>query len=189
MTMDKVFKLLGSHSNSERQKEDYYATDPSALEALLEKESFSDVWECACGGGHLCGLLSKYGMLKRKSDIMDRGCGAEIFDFLNDFLNTEWNGDILTNPPYANALEFVKKALAIIPKGRKAAFLLRIQFLEGMERRALFNKEPPKYVYVFSKRALCAKNGDFNLQNGSAMCYAWFVWEKGFSGDTVIRWI
>ena len=38
--MDKVFKLLGSHSNSERQKEDYYATDPAALEALLEKESF-----------------------------------------------------------------------------------------------------------------------------------------------------
>lgn len=187
--MDKVFKLLGSHSNSERQKEDYYATDPSALEALLERESFSDVWECACGGGHLTKLLERNGMLKRKSDIMDRGCGAEIFDFLNDILNSKWDGDILTNPPYANALEFVEKSLSIIPNGRKAAFLLRIQFLEGMKRRALFDKEPPKYVYVFSKRALCAKNGDFNLQNGSAMCYAWFVWEKGFKGEPTVRWL
>lgn len=187
--MDKVFRLLGSHSIGERQKEDYYATDPKALDALLERESFSDVWECACGGGHLSRTLEDKGVLKRKSDIIDRGCGAEIFDFLNDFLNKEWSGDILTNPPYANALEFVKKALSIVPKGRKAAFLLRIQFLEGMERRALFDKEPPKYVYVFSKRALCAKNGDFNLQSGSALCYAWIVWEKGFGGETVVRWL
>ena len=23
----------------------------------------------------------------------------------------------------------------------------------------------------------------------STMCFAWFVWEKGYSGDTIIKWI
>ena len=187
--MDKVFKLLGSHSEEERQREDYYATDPAAIEPLLDNVYFEDVWECACGGGHLSGVLEKRGLLKRKSDIIDRGCGAEIFDFLNDFENTEWDGDIVTNPPFANAQEFVEKSLSIIKEGRRAAFLLRIQFLEGLERRKLFDREPPKYVMVFSQRAVCAKNGDFSKYSGSAMCYAWFVWEKGYVGDTVVRWI
>ena len=35
----------------DRQQHDYYATDPRALECLLEQEEFSNVWECAAGGG------------------------------------------------------------------------------------------------------------------------------------------
>lgn len=186
---DKTFTLIGAHGKEDRQREDYYATDPQALKPLLENVYFEDVWECACGGGHLSNVLESLGKLKRKSDIYDRGCQAEIFDFLNDFLNTNWSGDIITNPPYANALEFVKKSLQIIAPQRKAAFLLRIQFLEGSERRRFFEKNPPKYVFVFSNRVTCAKNGDFEKYSGSAMCYAWFVWEKGFKGDPVIKWI
>ena len=186
--MDKTFKLIGAHGTGERQKDDYYATDPKALEALLEVEEFSDVWECACGGGHLSSLLEERGLLKRKSDIIDRGCGAEILDFLNGF-GGAWDGDIVTNPPYARALEFVKKALSAIHEGRKAAFLLRLQFLEGAARRALFDKEPPKTVWVFTRRILCAKNGDFETYDHSAMCYAWFVWEKGYKGDATVRWL
>jgi hypothetical protein len=33
-------------------------------------------------------------------------------------------------------------------------------------------------------------NGDFErYAKATAICYAWFVWEKGFKGDTIIRWI
>ena len=40
-----------NHSDAERQCEDYYATEPKAIELLLEVETFSPViWECACGG-------------------------------------------------------------------------------------------------------------------------------------------
>ena len=35
MAVDKTFKLIGAHGTGERQKDDYYATDPKALEALL----------------------------------------------------------------------------------------------------------------------------------------------------------
>lgn len=31
------------------------------------------------------------------------------------------------------------------------------------------------------------------MENGkkwnSTMCFAWFIWEKGFSGEPTIRWI
>jgi hypothetical protein len=49
-----IYKTLGAsnHTEKERQKNDYYATEPHATELLLEKEKFSsNIWECACGGG------------------------------------------------------------------------------------------------------------------------------------------
>lgn len=47
-----IFKNLGAsnHSESERQAEDYYVTEPIAGKLLLEVESeLSNIWECACG--------------------------------------------------------------------------------------------------------------------------------------------
>ena len=66
-------------------------------------------------------------------------------------------------------------------------------FLEGKKRyNNLFSINPPKYMFQFVSRVLCAKNGDFETMitsGGSAVSYAWFVFQKGYKGDTVIRWI
>lgn len=98
--------------------------------------------------------------------------------------------DIVTNPPYKYAKAFVDKALNVIAEGHKAAMLLRIQFLESKSRRELFDRSPPKVVYVFSNRIACALNGKFDgAEKNKAMCFAWFVWVKGYNGDTVVRWI
>ena len=108
-----------------------------------------------------------------------------------DFLScTEpFVGDIITNPPYKYAQEFVEKALSLIPAGNKVAMFLKIQFLEGKQRRKLFEVAPPKVIYVATNRLNCAKNGDFTkCDYSSAVCYAWFIWEKGFKGETVVRW-
>ena len=66
---------------------------------------------------------------------------------------------------------------------------LKLTFLEGQARRKLFEKYPPARIYVFSARVKCAKNGDFENIGSSAVAYAWFIWEKGFEGEPVIRWI
>lgn len=177
-----IFKALGAsnHTESERQRHDYYATDPIAMEMLLTKTSFcNDIWECACGEKHLSKVLDKHGYNVRSSDIVNR-CGNEEYDFLS-MENTKWNGDIITNPPYRYATEFVYKALEIIPTGNKVAMFLKLQFLEGKARRELFNIAPPCNVFVFSERMKCAMNGDFEkYDHGSAVAYAWFVWVKGF---------
>lgn len=97
--------------------------------------------------------------------------------------------DIITNPPYTKGAEFVQHALDIIEDGRKVAMFLKLQFLEGKSRREFFKKYPPKTVYVSSSRLICAKNGDFAAVTSSAVAYAWYVWVKGYTGETVIRWI
>ncbi len=98
--------------------------------------------------------------------------------------------DIVTNPPYSKAQEFVEHALEIIETGRKVAMFLKIQFLEGKARRKLFDSQPPKVIYVSTGRLKCAMNGDFErYAKSNAICYAWFIWEKGFTGDTIIRWM
>lgn len=188
-----IFKTLGAsnHTDKERQNEDFYATDPVAAELLCDVEKFSrNIWEPACGMGHLSEVFRRKGYNVRSSDLIDRGYG-EVQDFLGMDVQ-DWDGDIITNPPYKFALEFIYKALSIIPDGRKVAMFLKVQFLEGKARRELFNTYPPRVVYVCSGRVLCAKNAEFELMRnggGSAVAYAWFVWEKGYTGDTIVKWI
>ena len=67
--------------------------------------------------------------------------------------------------------------------------LEKLQFLEGKSRKKFFLENPPKVVYVSSSRLNCAMNGDFDKYESSAIAYAWFVWEKGFKGDPIIKWI
>ena len=189
-----VFVTLGAsnHTEKEREELDFYATDPKAMELLLEKVKFSkNIWEPACGQGHLSKVLIKNGYNVVESDIIDRGRGNWLIDFLecNKCPTSLNNFDIITNPPYFKALEFVERSLELVEDGNKVAMFLRLSFLEGSKRGEFFNKFPARYVYVASGRIQCAKNGDFNsLKNGTAVAHAWFVWEKGFKGEPIIRW-
>jgi len=133
-------------------------------------------------------VLKEKGILGHASDLIDRGYGEVEIDFLRQWAT--WNGDIITNPPYKFAEQFVQKALDCIPDGRKVAMFMGIQFLEGKKRKIFLQKNPIKTVYVSSSRLNCAKNGDFKTYSGnSARCYAWYVWEKGFIGETTLKWI
>ena len=140
-----VFKALGAsnHSESERQNEDFYATDPKAAELLLKLEIFSEnIWEPACGQGHLSKIFEKAGYKVKSSDLINREYGETGVDFLA-IDNLEFNGDIITNPPFKYAQEFIEKALQIIPVGNKVAMFLKVQFLEGKGRKSLFINTPP----------------------------------------------
>lgn len=188
--MDFVFTPLGAtnHSKGEREEHDYYATEPKAGEILLEVESeLNNIWECSCGEGHLARVFDRADKLAKASDLIDRGYG-EVGDFLDENI-ISYDGDIVTNPPFSLASEFVQKALGIIPVGRKVCMFLRLLFLEGQKRKHLFTDNPPETIYVFSKRINCAKNGDFKKYNRSAIAYAWYVWTKGYQGETVIKWV
>lgn len=188
-----IYKTLGAsnHTDKDRQNEDYYATDPKAAKLLLELETFSpNIWECACGEGHLSKVFADAGYKVKSTDLIDRGFGENGIDFLG-MDNIEWNGDVITNPPYKYGQEFVEKALQIIPDGMKVAMFLKLQFMEGKGRKNLFTKFPPKVIYVSSSRLLCAKNAEFEKMiagGGSAVAYGWYVWEKGFVGTTELKW-
>ena len=186
----KIYTCLGArnYSQEERQKEDYYATPKIATEKLLKKETFKkNIWECAVGGGHISSVLEKQGYKVIKSDIIKRIPEAKIIDFMS--YEGTYEGDIITNPPYKIATEFVEKALETVQEGNKIAMFLKLQFLEGQKRKILFEKNPPYKVLVFSKRVSPAKNGDFEKYNNGAIAYAWFIWIKGYVGKPSIEWI
>lgn len=187
---ESIFRTVGAsnHSKGERANEDFYASDPVAIDGLLSKETFSHkIWEPACGMGHLSDRLKTHGFEVRESDLVLRKEGAEQKDFLF-FNNDEWDGDIITNPPYNIARRFVEQSLQCVRQGGKVAMLLRLLFLESQERRELFNATPPLRVLVYSNRIRCYKNGIINKGSG-VTCFAWFVWEKGYKGPTTIDWI
>lgn len=190
----KVYTTIGAsnHSQSDRQEDDYYATPPKAVKQLLELENFyNDILEPCCGGGHISQTLIDLGYNVESSDLFDRGFGnktASIFD-----LTGPYDKDIITNPPYKLAYEFVEKCLELVTEGHKVAMFLKLTFLETPRRYYLFKKYPIKKIYVSSNRLGCAKNGDFKhvdkdgeLTEGSAVCYAWFIWEKGYNGPTIL---
>ena len=189
------FIILGAsnHSDKEREQNDFYATDPHALDIFLNKldqdniKLHENIWECACGTGHLSEVLKKRGFNVYSTDVIERGYGIGNIDFLKQSL--KFNGDILTNPPFKYAEKFVEKAMSLLKNGYYLILFLKIQFLEGQKRKDLFKQYPPQYVYVNSKRQLCAMNGEFEKYKSTAICYCWFIWEKGWKGETIVRWI
>jgi len=193
--MGDVIKIVGSsaHTADEREKNDYYATDPQALIDFLdqfEKDGESlhvTVWEPACGEGNLSKVLDKRNHSLLSTDLIERGYGHQ-FNFLQAQTPLCWYGDILTNPPYKLSEKFVRTALNVVQDKSKVIMLFKLQFVESSKRFGLFKAFPPKFIYVHSRRIKIWKNNE-DTGSGNALCYAWFVWEKGFKGDTTLRWI
>ncbi len=183
-----VYSTLGAsnHATGERAQYDLYCTHPKAVEELLKLEQFSpQIWEPCDGLGHISDTLIANGYYVRRSDITTRGRDIEQLDFLA-YDSEQWQGDIITNPPYSCATDMVRKALAVVYDGCKVAMWLRILFLESKHRQDLFKAFPPKRIWVSSSRIPCSdRDGNFR---GSAQGYAWYLWQKGYKGETIINW-
>ncbi len=183
-----VYSTLGAsnHAKGERAQFDLYCTHPKAVEELLKLENLPKrIWEPCDGLGHISDTLIANGYEVNRSDIVSRGRSIEELDFLK-YDGEIWNGAIVTNPPYSCATDMVRKALSVVSNGCKVAMWLRILFLESKRRQQLFRELPPKRIWISSSRIECGKNGEFG--NGSPQGYAWYVWEKGYSGETAIGW-
>jgi len=126
-------------------------------------------------------------------DLVDRGYPNTIVtDFLKWDTDKRFDG-IITNPPYSLAKEFVEKGMELLRDDGQMLMFLKIQFLEGLKRKELFEKYPPKYIYVFRNRMATWNNGKSLDDNGkrwaTTMCHAWFIWEKGSKTEPIIRWL
>ena len=176
-----------NYANEDRQEHEYYATHPSAAHGLLALGlGIRNVWEPACGEGHLAKVFDEVGILGKATDLYDRGYGEADMDFLLE--DNKWGGWIVTNPPYKFARQFCEQAIRLAEDG--VAMFLKLQFLEGKERKRFFMKTPPSTVYVYSSRQRCAMNGDFvKYAKSNAVAYAWYIWLPDFHGAPEIKWI
>lgn len=191
--------LAGTSTTRERIKDDFYATPETSTRAILDKEVLEgSIYEPAAGQGHIIKVLKEYYPDSEifATDLVDRGDPFNLGIVGNiDFLEKEYKqgefDNIITNPPFNMAQAFIEKALTIATK--KVIMFAKIQLLEGTERRKMFDKFPPKTIYVFTKRQNPMRNGSSVDEKGkpwaSTMCFAWFVWEKGYKGKPSIEWL
>lgn len=195
-----IYKTLGAsnHCTEEREENDFYATPPCATKALIKycKENNIDIFgrtilEPACGKGHIANVLLKEGLDIIAFDIIDRGYEHQK-DKIDFFIyDDDVNYNIITNPPYKFAKEFIEHSLNIVKADCYICMLLKITFLEGKGRYDMFKDNPPYKVLIFSNRINCSKQGDFEKDSeyGGSVGYAWYIWKKGYTGKPEIDWI
>jgi len=200
MNIRKSLSIVGSQSDmriigpyGEREEYDFYPTPSKVIQELLDRESFDgNVWEPACGKGHISKELIKNGYDVISTDLIDRDYGKSGIDFLDDKKIEEIGvqDNIITNPPFKFSLQFVYQSKKVAKK--KIAMLGKTIFLEGVERYEMFQDKgfPLKTIYQFSKRPTLIKEGLESTEHLRGMiAYAWFVWERGYKGKPVIEWI
>lgn len=163
---------------------DDFPTPPFATRALIEAvlraklgvAALGSVAEPCANRGIMSEVLAEYSNNVLASDVFDYGYGIKIADFLDTMYyapppRADW---YITNPPFSAALAMVLRALELANVG--VAFLLRTQWLEGIERyQDLFSKTPPTLIATFAERvAMCEGRWDPDLK--TATSYTWFVW-------------
>jgi len=173
--------------NYKRAAFDAYPTPEVATRILLSRVKFEgSIWECASGKGDISSVLEReFPGQVFSSDIQT---GPDIYGVNGlDFLMTTGRtvDNILTNPPFSLAEQFIEHALKIAQK--KSAFLLRLAFLEGQRRYKLFTEHPPAKIIVISRRLPFCINGQWE-KTGAVFGHAWMVFDKEHTGPTTIEW-
>lgn len=182
-----------AHAEHKREKDDFYETPQNAVRNFLDcylkrdKEVLDNtIWECACGEGAISKVLEEYGLEVISTDFVDRGYGTQ-----QDFIIAkapQMRFDIITNPPFKLINEFLLKAFELVNEGNRVIFLMRLLCLEGKARNKIYAKYPIKFVYVHTSRIACSMPNETG-KTPTAIAYAWFVWQKGYTGDTITRWL
>lgn len=166
---------------------DFYPTPAWATEALLDYETFEGgVWEPACGDGAMAKVLEGAGLTVFSSDLHNRGYGIPGLNFLTA---PNWYLDnIITNPPFGLAEEFILRALHFAE--RKVAIFSRLAILESARRyRNVFKDNPPTRILVFSERVTLYPSGVVTAGT-STIAYSWIIWDKADkSGECTLSWI
>lgn len=172
-----------NNASGKRKKSDFYETPYSITRHLLNVEDFDyklTICEPACGDGAIVKVLQE-----KTNNVV-------FYDIQKNFLTeTEQYDYIITNPPFSIAYEFIQKAKIVAKK--KFAFLLPLSYLHGKQRydRIYSDKEYPlKKVYVFTRYPMLGeKLREDGKYNTGMMVYAWFIFEKNYTGPSVIDWI
>ncbi len=169
---------------------DFYCTPAWATHALMERESFAGrIWEPASGNGAMVNIIRQYYDDVVASDIQEEDyvCGLQGRDFLDESSAFSQVSNIITNPPYKLAQEFINRALDVATD--KVAMLLKLTFLESTKRHAWWQTVPLKKVWVFSRRVTMYPYGTTKPKNSGTITYAWFVWKIGYRNPPTIGWI
>jgi hypothetical protein len=153
-----------------RQDRDLYITPAWVTEELLKHiRKPRRVWEPASGTGSMADTIRKH----TSAEVLESDISTG-----SDFLTTTGNfaGDIITNPPFNLARQFIEHALQATKQHQGlCAFLLKVDFDSGKTRRHLFQNHPAfLFKLTLLQRIVWFDNGPATAPSEN---HAWFVWD------------
>lgn len=169
-------KNFSTNNTGKRKKSDFYETPYSLTWLLLEHEKLEgSILEPACGDGAISSIV-----------------GGTAYDIETDFLKESNKFDtVITNPPFSLSQEFILKAKEVA--NRKIIFLLPLSYLHGKRRYDSIwtdKQFPLARIYVFTRYPLLGeKLRTDGKHNTGMMVYAWYVWDKEYKGEPIIKWL
>jgi hypothetical protein len=171
----------------ERVANDWYVEPPEAVDALLDVERFAGLTlDPACGGGNIPERFAARGLHVSGSDLVNRGFGEGGVDFLKCQFGASTYNNVCSNPPFALADQFIRKALSVARI--KVAMLLRFNFFESERRRELFATTPLARVWVCEWRlSILPGAAKYSAGAGGRETYAWFVWSLDHRGPPTLH--
>lgn len=173
----------------EREKDEFYPTPPEPTRAFLHAEidrlrDFRIIWEPAAGDGAMVREMRALGLMVVASDLVDRGCGAEVRSFY------DWSfpaaGAIVTNPPFAECgwgngrARWLKHALDTL-NVEYMALLMNWCWPGAGGLQPFLAEHPISRVYLMAWKI------DFTGQGAPPMLNGWFVFDKEHKGETIFR--
>ena len=185
------------NNRQEINEKDYYVTPYNVVRSIvgeLDRMGFigGNVLDPAAGGNEESYLLNEYGMPYAEEIEKLTGNHVDTIDIRNnskaefkmDYLSIDadkWKRYdlIITNPPFSLAEEYVRKSMELLKEWGVLCLLLRLNFLEGLKRKELFDEFPPSYIFVHRKRMCFRGNAKYLKAGTDSIAYAHFVWIKG----------
>lgn len=164
-----------------RQVNDHYDTPAYTIQSLLDNHMIVYPVLEPCAGNLAIANMLKTDMVYT-NDINPDSPAATKLDYLQ--YNENWDckyRTIITNPPFNIALDIIKKAMVDVVDNGEVIMLLRLNFLGSQKRHDFWQEYPPKIIYVLSKRP------KFINGKSDSVEYGWFVWQKGYTGDTKLK--
>ena len=175
------------------KKSECFETEDWAIEAILDVEILTQlVVDPCCGQGQMADAAAARGHSIVAFDKYDWGnpaSGLGLVDFLKmdaamDFFIKPFT--VFMNPPFSLAGQFVERAKEL--GARKIVCFQRFAWWEGQRREAFWTVNPPNRIYVCAKRASCWRIDipPEKRTSGTNTAHAWFVWEAGHPGGTLV---
>lgn len=176
---------------------DFYETPKWATERIVEAmlvdgvlNKYDNIYDPCCGAGAITDVLSIYGFENlMASDIQIEEYikgqkGVDVYDLEDGITEV-----VFTNPPYGLMTKenMLQEFLRIARK--KVILLLNIFFLSSKDRKEMLKHSGLRYVYVHSDRVTMYPYGTEKPKNGGTKMFAWFVWDKEYCGEPIIRWL
>lgn len=172
--------IAASMAKWARKPADLYPTPPDCIYSLIPHlegilPAGSRILEPACADGQLSKALEEFGYIVDSTDLRpDVKYGTGGIDFLAEDYEAPGEYDcVWTNPPFAAADRFIRRALELAPV---VVMLLKAQYWNTANRKMLFRETKPwrEFKLTWRPAFLEEERGKSPL-----MDCIWVVWVRG----------